>query len=124
MQAKLTDKQRQALEHLEGSRREGVTLSAYARGHGLALREIYDALAALRRKGVLPRPAQPSAQSAFVALRVTPRAALAGPVVHAAAGGGMICRVLLGGAVVIECAQWPAAAWLSSLLGAGADAAP
>jgi hypothetical protein len=49
MRAKLTDKQRQAIEHLEGSRREGVALRAYARGHGLALSELYDPLAALGR---------------------------------------------------------------------------
>jgi hypothetical protein len=35
MADKLTDKQQRALDHLERSRREGLTLSAYARLHSL-----------------------------------------------------------------------------------------
>lgn len=114
--AKLTDRQRQAMEHFEAARSEGVTLSAYARAQGLGVREIYDALAALRRKGVLPRaaPSGKHSKSRFMAVRVTP---------SVPARSAMICRVLIG-AAVIECAEWPAAAWLASLLGPRADAAP
>jgi hypothetical protein len=123
MSEELTDKQQRAMRHLERSRSEGVTLSDYARAQGLAVREIYDALAALRRKGVLPRR-MPRSKSPFVAVRVTPSAALATPTIQALPRGAMICRVLIGGAAVIECAEWPPAAWLAALVGQRADAAP
>lgn len=51
-----TEKQRQAIEAMEGARSEGVALSKYAEAHGLIIRELYDAIACLRRKGLLPRP--------------------------------------------------------------------
>jgi hypothetical protein len=120
MITKVTDKQRRAVEHMERARSEGIALSEYARAHGVSAREIYDAMAALRRKGVLP-PAKPSSQSAFVAVRVK-------PAVHSAAlpatpSGALICRLRLG-AAVIECAQWPPAAWVTALATGCADAAP
>ena len=120
MAEKLTAKQRWALEHREGSRREGLTLSAYAGVHGLSVREIYDALAALRRKGVLPRPV-PGAKSRFVAVRVQPEAR---PTVPTMTRSAMICRVLIGSTAVLECGEWPPVAWLTALLTGRADAAP
>ena len=118
MAEKLTEKQQWALEHREGSRRAGLTLSAYAGVHGLSVRELYDALAALRRKGVLPRPV-PGAKSRFVAVRVTPGAAVVPPVPRTA-----VCRVLIGNAAVLECGEWPPVAWLATLLAGRTDAAP
>ena len=119
--AGLTDKQRQALEHVERARSQGMKLSDYAQAHGVSARAIYDGLAALRRKGVLPR-GRPSAKSPFVAVRVTPRAIAAMRVVQAGPRSAMICRVLIGGSAVIECAEWPPVAWLAALTG-HADAA-
>jgi hypothetical protein len=52
--AMFTEKQRQAVEAMEGARSEGVALSRYAKAHGLIIRELYDAIACLRRKGLLP----------------------------------------------------------------------
>ena len=46
----LTEKQRVAVEALEGARRAGVPLSDYAKAKGLATRPVYDAIAALRRR--------------------------------------------------------------------------
>jgi len=121
MTVKLSDKQRQALEHVERARSEGVKLSQYARVHGLGLRPIYDALAAARRKGVAA-----SASSAFVARRASSpfvelRVASPMPTLPRSA---ILCRVLIGGLAVIECGEWPPAAWLASVLGSCADAAP
>ncbi|MGH8703669.1 MAG: hypothetical protein ACREVR_21155 [Burkholderiales bacterium] len=113
--AKLTDKQRQAIEHLERARSEGVALSAYARAHGLGVREIYDALAALRRKGALPRPPR-GAKRRFVAVSVAP--------MPATPRGVVLCRVLIGGSAVIECGEWPPAMWLAGLLAERTGAAP
>jgi hypothetical protein len=118
MNMKVTDKQRRALQHIEQARSEGMALSDYARAHGVSAREIYDAMAALRRKGVLP-PAKPSSQSAFVALRVKPAAPAA--TLPTTPSGALICRLRLG-AAVIECAQWPPAAWVTALATGCADA--
>ena len=120
MTAKLSDKQRQAIECVERARGEGVKLSQYARAHGLGLRPIYDALAAARRKGVAARVVS-SASSPFVAVRVSAKRSLATPM--APARSSVICRVLIGGATVIECAEWPPAAWLAALAVGRADAA-
>lgn len=120
--AGLTDKQQQAMEHLERARSEGMALSDYARARGVLVREIYDALAALRRKGVLPR-SRANSKSPFVAVRVAPGVVSASPVVHTGPRSAMICRVLIGGTTVIECAEWPPAGWLVALTGR-TDAAP
>src|SRR5204863_5346593 len=55
----LTEKQRVAVETLEGARRAGVPLSDYAKAKGLATRPVYDAIAALRRRGALPGTDRP-----------------------------------------------------------------
>src|SRR5437016_6533841 len=68
----LTEKQRVAVETLEGARRAGVPLSDYAKAKGLATRPVYDAIAALRRRGALPGTDRPrKRKSKFVAVRVT-----------------------------------------------------
>jgi hypothetical protein len=36
----LTEKQQRAIEPMEGARNEGVTLSEYAKAHGLVIREL------------------------------------------------------------------------------------
>ena len=69
----LTQRQREAVEALEGARRAGVSLSDYAKAKGLELRPVYDAIAALRRRGTLPpadRPRKRRSKSRFVAVRV------------------------------------------------------
>jgi hypothetical protein len=120
MDAMLTDKQRRALEHVERARSAGMTLSGYARSQGFGVRAIYDSMVALRKKGVLA-PATGDDRSAFVAVRVAPTMpSAATPAIH---GTSPMCRLRMG-ALVIECAQWPPAAWVSSLLGSPADAAP
>ena len=55
MSETMTEKQRVAVEALEAARRAGVPLSDYAKAKGLELRPVYDAIAALRRRGALPR---------------------------------------------------------------------
>src|SRR5947207_15738734 len=68
----LTEKQRVAVETLEGARRAGVPLSNYAKAKGLATRRVYDAIAALRRRGALPGTDRPrKRKSKIVAVRVT-----------------------------------------------------
>ena len=68
--AMFTEKQRQAVEAMEGAHSEGVALSRYAKAHGLIIRELYDAIACLRRKGLLPKPPMRKAKGKFVEVRV------------------------------------------------------
>lgn len=108
----MTARQQRALACFEQAHERGVALSAHARELGLGVREVYDAVAALRRKGVLapgakraPRAA-PDVAKGFVRVRVQ---------ADAAAPATPICCRLRVGAMLIECAVWPPAAWVASL---------
>jgi hypothetical protein len=114
----VTEKQRQAVEALEGARREGKTLRAYAQSHGLAIQDLYNALAALRRKGLLATPAR-SARGKFVAVRIEPGATQ----VSAAGRNSVLCRIVHPRGYLIECTQWPPPSWLESLTTSSTDAA-
>jgi hypothetical protein len=118
--APMTEKQRVAIEALEGARREGKSLSDYAKAHGLSIWALYNALACLRRKGVLPKAAR-KARSKFVAVRVAPEQPA--PMPQRAVVGGMICRIVHRDGYVIECGQWPPASWLAALGRESSDAA-
>jgi hypothetical protein len=123
MKADVTNKQRQAMEFLQRSKAEGMTLSAYSRSRGIKVRVIYDGLVALRRKGLLPRGRSKSRKpsSAFVAVRVSPSTPELSSSLPPAVGA--ICRVRIGSHAIMECAQWPPASWLAALMGQGTDAA-
>jgi hypothetical protein len=115
----LTRNQRVALEAYEGAKASGVPLSEYARSRGLAVRQVYDAIVCLRRRGVVPGRATRRSSSAgqFVALRV------ARPSVPVREGRGMVCRLLHAGGFALECGEWPDAAWLRAVLTGRGDAA-
>jgi len=87
MSTSMTEKQRVALEAREAAQSEGKTLSDYAKSRGLDVRELYDALAALRRKGVLPRSGGKQ-RNKFVAVRVATEA----PPVRV--NGTAVCRIV------------------------------
>ena len=112
----LTEKQRVAVEALEGAQRAGVPLSDYAKVKGLELRPVYDAIATLRRRGVLPRSDRPrKRKSKFVAVRVR-----SSPI---AVRSGMVCRLVCAQGWAIECGEWPPPSWLSAVLLGRRDAA-
>jgi hypothetical protein len=119
--AKFTEKQRQAIEAMEGARSEGVALSKYAKAHGLIIRELYDAIACLRRKGLLAKPTR-KAGSKFVAVRVMapgePTQAI-----PSKSTSGVLCRIVCLRGLMIECIQWPPPAWLAELTTGRADVA-
>jgi hypothetical protein len=119
MKTDLTDKQREALEHVERARGAGMRISDYARAQRIGVRSIYDSMVALRRKGLLS-PQRATGKSAFVAVRV--KSVSSGAPISVPSGGGLICRLRVG-AVLIECAQWPPAAWVAALASGQADAA-
>jgi hypothetical protein len=115
----MTEKQRRAVEAMEGARNEGTSLNDYAKAHGLVIRELYDAIAGLRRKGLLTQAAKRTRRSRFVAVRVAPEQALP---VASAAMSIPVCRVVQPGCV-IECLQWPPPNWLAALSPGSADVA-
>lgn len=113
MDETLTQRQREAVEALEGARRAGVPLSDYAKTRGLELRPVYDAIATLRRRGALPPADRPrKRKSRFVAVRVA-----SSPAPMSGAHGGLVCRLLLGEGCAIECAEWPEPRWVAAVLG-------
>jgi hypothetical protein len=114
--AEMTEKQQRAIEAQEGARSEGVTLSEYAKARSLPLRELYDGIAALRRKGLLAKPVTKRAKSRFVAVRVAERAPPTMP------SSAPLCRIVRRGCV-IECLQWPPPNWLAALTPGSTDAA-
>jgi len=119
MDETLTQKQREAVEALEGARRAGVSLTDYAKAKGLELRPVYDAIAALRRRGALPPASQPrKRRSRFVAVRVTNS-----PAPIAAARGGLVCRLVRNDGCAIECGEWPDPKWVAAVLAGRKDAA-
>jgi len=99
----MTELQRQSLEHFERARREGLSIKAYARAHGISAQQIYDTVARLRRRGALPDQAARSGK--FIAVKIAP------PPISPAT----VCRMLGSGGFVIECLQWPPRTWLESL---------
>ena len=120
--AATTDKQRRALESMEAAREQGCSLTEYARAQGLAIREIYDALAALRRKGVLPKAAR-SRKSKFVSVRVTPASTAMIAAARPPGVSSVLCRIVHAGGYVIECTQWPEPRWIAALSSGPTDAA-
>jgi len=119
MDEALTQKQREAVEALEGARRTGVSLSDYAKAKGFELRPVYDAIATLRRRGALPPTDRPrKRKSRFVAVRVR-----GSPVPMAAVRSGLVCRLLRSDGCVIECGEWPEPTWVAAVLARWKDAA-
>jgi hypothetical protein len=122
--ATLTEKQRRGLEALEAARRAGKTLSEYAKAHGLVVRELYDAVAGLRKRGVVPTTDRPrKRKSRFMAVQVLSAIARSPSVTRAPPQSGMVCRLVHVGGLVIECGEWPPPAWLSAVLAERRDAA-
>ena len=103
--------QRQAVEHMELARSQGLALSDYAKARGVSVRQIYDAASQLRRRGVLP-----------AALSSTPSPFMAVKVLTPAPSTRCVCRIVNGSGTVIECLEWPRAPWLATLASRAEDA--
>jgi hypothetical protein len=115
----MTEKQRVAVEAQEVAQREGVSLVSYAQAKGLVIRELYDSLACLRRKGLLPRSTR-KPRSKFVAVRVNAPPPLQGRV---PGSGAVVCRIVHAEGYLIECTQWPPPNWLTARTREPKDAA-
>jgi hypothetical protein len=123
MSKDLTEKQRTAMTAAEAARTAGLTLIAHCRAHGLNVREVYDAIAALRRSGVVPKAERSRRRKGeFVAVRVL-KTHHQGPAI-VPPGTGLVCRLVHASGLVIECREWPSVGWLVSLTSGLRDAAP
>ena len=107
---RLTTLQRQAVEHMERARSQGLSLSDYARAQEVSVRQIYDAASQLRRRGLLPSAARPTSGPFLAVKLLTP-------------SSRGVCRIVNASGVVIECLEWPPAAWLATLASRAPDAA-
>jgi hypothetical protein len=112
----MTEKQQRAIQAMEGAHAEGVALSEYAKAHGLVVRELYDAIAGLRRNGLIPKPVKKKARSRFVAVHVVPERT-------SSVASIPLCRIVHVSGCVIECTQWPPPSWLAALGAGSADVA-
>lgn len=126
MAVKMTEKQRRAVEAVAAAERAGLSLQDYAQARGLAVRELYDAIAGLRRRGVLPRSSRARVRkrhsSGFLPVRVV----AAAPMPAASPGsprGGLVCRLVHASGFVLECGEWPPAPWLVAVASGWRDAA-
>jgi hypothetical protein len=123
MEKELTELQRKAMAALQAARAAGVGLSAYGRANGLNVRQLHDAVTGLRKRGLIPATKRAQRRSgAFVAVKVVDLPSR-GPDVARAPRVGMVCRLVHVAGLVIECGEWPPAAWLQSLVWGHRDAA-
>lgn len=76
------------LGHIRACRKQALSLSDYAKAHGLSLSALYTAHATLKRRGVLGSP--PASAATFVPVRLAP--------------AGAAYRVHLPNGVVVEVA--------------------
>lgn len=98
-EARLTERQREWLEHLRACQLGEETIGAYARRRGISAGSLYQAASVLRRLGILPAATRSSgsgrprgAPPRFVALRA----------VRTSEGGAPSWRARLPNGVVLE----------------------
>jgi hypothetical protein len=129
MDEAFTQNQRVAVEAMEGARRAGVPLSDYAKAKGLEVRPVYDAIAALRRRGALAPPERApqrkprrKKKSKFVAVQVRSSPAPFGEVGRGTRSN-LVCRLVRTEGGAIECSEWPEPKWVAAVLASRRDAA-
>lgn len=119
----LTEREQQALEHMQKAQEQGITLKEYAARMGLDVQHLYQLRKPLVRKGALGPARRPDPEprrdksSAFLPVRVVS----SGP---AAGGAPMACRLVHPSGWVFECGGLPPASWMAAVLAGGAHAAP
>jgi hypothetical protein len=110
----LSDREREALEHLQKAQELSVSLAEYARSFDLDVKELYSAKQSLVRKGAYAggRASDDEGETAkisdFVPVQLMASRA---PTAHPS-----VCRIHHPSGLVIECASFPPASWLSVLL--------
>ena len=114
-QADLTLGEQRYLERAREAEKEGTSLHAYYRAHGLSLNMLYKVRRQLVAKGIVAPPAGPPASadqpSKLVEVRIAQRL---GKVEIPAAGS--VCRLRHPSGWMIECGSWPEPVWLAGLM--------
>ncbi|MGC8537328.1 MAG: hypothetical protein ACP5QR_17780 [Rhizomicrobium sp.] len=123
----LTEHQRHCLEHLRRAEALGLSLTEYARAHGVKVRMLYDAVVHFRRRGMMaktvkvsgprkPREERQSTELAgpFVAVRVEPEQTRTDRLLP-------FLRLQHVGGHVLEFGAWPPADVLAVILAGGHD---
>lgn len=106
---RLTDRERQVLEHLEQAQSLGVPLTEYASAYDVDVQDLYAGKAQLVKKGILARPAMAEKRDLVPARISTTR-------------GSAVCRLTHSSGWVIEFSALPEAAWICALMRTSADA--
>ena len=111
----LTLRENVALEHLQKAEELAVSVAEYCRTFEIDLKDLYNAKQSLVRKGVITakakdpdEAAESSAAGEFVSVVVAPPATLA---------AGSVCSIRHPSGLVIDCATFPPAEWLTALVG-------
>ena len=107
----LSEREQQALEHLQQARALGVSLREYAEARGLEVKDLYNRKAQLVRKGVLPG-GRAESSSEFIPVEV------ARSTVDERDG----FRLVHVSGWTIECTSLPEASWVASLVRAMSEA--
>jgi hypothetical protein len=105
----LTEKDRQLLEHLNHAKELGTPLTEFATAFNLNVQELYAGKAQLQRKGLWSAKSSNTARPELLAVEVVPEPKPAEP---------MLCRLTHPSGWKIESTCWPAADWVSALIGA------
>jgi hypothetical protein len=114
----LSEREQQALEHLQKAQVLEVTLAEYARSFDLDVKELYSAKQALVRKGVIASravgdPVDEAQPGDFVPVQVAPSSS--------STSSTAVCRIRHPSGLVIECASFPPVSWLAALLPGASD---
>ena len=120
----LTARERHALDHLRQAEEFGVSLEYYAKAYDVDLQQLHYNKAQLERKGLWP-PKPPAPQAAVSATRaqllsvrvVSETTTTSEPVEAAQEGETLRFKVTAPNGWMMECDRWPAAQWLSALMG-------
>jgi hypothetical protein len=123
MTSEMTKKEKQAVEALQGARRERCSLRAYAKRHGLTIQILYNTIARLRHKGLLAKRVGKRRPGKLVAVHGEARRTNPSPRVWKVPSGSVVCRIVHPRGYLIECTQWPPLSWLESLSGNSTSAA-
>jgi hypothetical protein len=117
MKTEMTKKEQEAVDAMQGARREKSSLRAYAKKHGLTLPNLYNTIARLRHKGLLGKRGRSRRGNKPVAIRGPATRTNSSSREETTPRGSVVCRILHQGGYVIECTQWPPLSWLESLAG-------
>lgn len=118
----LSERERQALEHMRKAQELGTTLKEYAARFGLDVQKLYQLRKPLVRKGALGPPPprreaeKPAKVGAFLPVRIVSSAPRPGST-------SVACRLVHPSGWVLECDGLPPASWMAAVVVGDADAA-